>query len=87
MANIIELNQSGFQAKITSMEQSGKNITTKVNMPELTGEMPALEKYIQTYGSLKDMFKEYKALVEEDVKRLKGAQDAMTYAESQLIKK
>lgn len=87
MANVIELNQSGFQTKVTAMEQAGKNITTKVSMPELTGEMPALEKYIQTYGRLQEALNEYKALIEEDVQRLKGAQTSMTFAESQIIKK
>lgn len=36
----------------------------------LTGVMPALEKYIETYKQMNELMKAYKELIEEDVKRL-----------------
>lgn len=86
MAFVIQLNQAGFQMKVNAMENAGKEITTKADRPDLTGEMPTLEKYIETYGKLQEVMKKYQELIIEDAERLKSAQTALTYAESQIIK-
>ncbi|OYO51532.1 hypothetical protein C8E03_106220 [Lachnotalea glycerini] len=87
MANIIQLNQSGFLLKVNAMEKAGQDITEKVNKPEITGNMPTLQKYLETYDKIQEALTAYKELIEEDTKRLKSAQVAMTLAESQIIKK
>jgi type VII secretion effector (TIGR04197 family) len=86
MAFVIQLNQAGFQMKVNAMETAGKEITTKADKPDLTGEMPTLEKYIETYEKLQKVMKSYQELIVEDATRLKGAQTALTFAESQIIK-
>jgi hypothetical protein len=86
MAFVIQLNQAGFQMKVNAMETAGKEITTKADKPDLTGEMPTLEKYIETYEKLQKVMKSYQELIVEDATRLKGAQTALTVAESQIIK-
>lgn len=86
MAFVIQLNQAGFQMKVNAMATAGKDITTKADRPEMTGEMPTLQKYIETYGKLQEVIKAYQELVEVDAQRLQSAQAALTFAESQIIK-
>ncbi|MFA9379360.1 MAG: DUF5344 family protein [Lachnotalea sp.] len=86
MAFVIQLNQGGFLMKVNALEEAGKEITTKIDSPDVTGEMPALEKYIEAYEQLKELLMAYKELVQEDAQRLKSAQTALTFAESQIIR-
>lgn len=86
MSLLIQLKQVEFQMKVNGFSDTGDKITTEVERPELTGEMPALEKYIDTYEQLNELLSAYKELVKEDGVRLKSAQAALTFAESQILK-
>lgn len=86
MAQEIELQQAGFLMKVTAMEQAGQEISTRVEHPQITGDMPALHKYIDTFENIQKVLGAYQELIRQDTKRLKSAQAALTFAESQIIK-
>lgn len=86
MSFLIQLTQAGFQMKVSAFADTGDKITTKVERTKLTGEMPTLEKYLDTYEQLNELLSAYKELIKEDAIRLKSAQAALTFAESQILK-
>jgi protein subunit release factor A len=86
MAQEIQLQQEGFLMKVNAMENAGREIATNVDKPQITGNMPALQKYIDTYENIQKVLQAYQQLINQDAEKLKSAQEALTVAESQIIK-
>ncbi len=86
MYSEIKLNNIGFHLKVTAMEVAGHNMEDNVNIPEVTGNMKTLQKYLESYSELLQMLNLYKTLIEEDVRQLRKAQKAIVSVESQLLK-
>lgn len=86
MYSEIKLNNIGFNLKVSAMEIAGHNIEDSVNIPEITGNVKTLQKYLESYSELLQILNLYKTLIEEDVRQLRRTQKAIVSVESQLLK-
>lgn len=83
----IQLDGILYSLKVNMAERTAVNIAdTGITIPERTGVMPGAEAYVECMENLTELITEYKALILQDITKLREIKDAFMEADAQIIR-
>ncbi len=86
MSKKIIIETDSFKSVTSGIEGSINSISTAASRSKVTGNMPALYKYIGLYERLGTAITAYKEVNHENIKKSNSAIDEIHHVDSQLLK-
>lgn len=83
---LISLQELEFSLQMSDMSNAADALKGTSGQPEMSGEMPSLKNYLETYNRMSQLITAYKELLHRDAGQMKDAGKTMIAVEQNLLK-